>query len=60
MTKNGSVKYSWFQTEFEVPGEWDQNQVLLNFQAVDYEATVFVNVSQITPPFPSCSCGMKS
>jgi hypothetical protein len=39
------VKYSWFRTEFEVPDEWNDKQVQLNFQAVDYEATVFINVS---------------
>jgi hypothetical protein len=45
ITEDGSVKYSWFRTEFEVPDEWNDKQVQLNFQAVDYEATVFINVS---------------
>ena len=44
ITRDGSVKYSWFRTEFEVPDEWNDKQVQLNFQAVDYEATVFINV----------------
>jgi hypothetical protein len=44
ITVDGSVKYSWFRTEFEVPDEWSDKQVQLNFQAVDYEATVFINV----------------
>ncbi|KAJ6144396.1 hypothetical protein N7470_008291 [Penicillium chermesinum] len=35
--------YSWFSTSFEVPSDWDGQNVLLNFGAVDYEATVFVN-----------------
>jgi beta-galactosidase/beta-glucuronidase len=30
-------------TNFTVPNEWDGQNVLLNFGAVDYEATVFVN-----------------
>lgn len=45
VTKDGSVKYSWFRTEFDVPGEWNDERVQLNFDAVDYEATVYVNVS---------------
>ncbi|PNY28722.1 Beta-glucuronidase [Tolypocladium capitatum] len=33
----------WFATNFQVPKSWDGKTTLLNFQAVDYEATVFVN-----------------
>lgn len=35
--------YSWFSTSFTVPSSWTGDLVLLNFGAVDYEATVFVN-----------------
>lgn len=35
--------YSWFATSFNVPTSWTGGRVLLNFAAVDYEATVFVN-----------------
>lgn len=36
--------YSWYQTSFDVPSSWPtDNNVILNFGAVDYEATVFVN-----------------
>jgi beta-galactosidase/beta-glucuronidase len=35
--------YSWLATSFEVPSNWTGDRVLLNFGAVDYEATVFVN-----------------
>jgi beta-galactosidase/beta-glucuronidase len=36
--------YSWYRTHFDVPDDWDEdNRVLLNFGAVDYEATIFVN-----------------
>ncbi|KAK4631807.1 Putative beta-glucuronidase [Fulvia fulva] len=35
--------YSWYQTTFSVPSSWNGDRVLLNFDAVDYEATVFVN-----------------
>jgi beta-galactosidase/beta-glucuronidase len=34
--------YNWYQTTFTVPSSWS-DRVLLNFGAVDYEATVFVN-----------------
>lgn len=35
--------YSWYKTAFTVPSSWKSERVLLNFGAVDYEATVFVN-----------------
>ncbi|KAJ5403379.1 hypothetical protein N7509_003250 [Penicillium cosmopolitanum] len=35
--------YSWFSNSFKVPSDWKNQKVLLNFDAVDYEATVFVN-----------------
>ncbi len=44
---NGAVMYSWFQTTFNVPSDWKKDDLVINFGAVDYEATVFVNV---------CSC----
>jgi len=39
--------YSWFSTSFTVPSSWSGQQLLLNFGAVDYEATVFVNGKQV-------------
>jgi beta-galactosidase/beta-glucuronidase len=40
--------YSWFKTSFDVPTDWPVgNRVVLNFGAVDYEATVFVNGNQV-------------
>lgn len=33
----------WFSRYFKVPESWSGKTVLLNFEAVDYEATVFVN-----------------
>ncbi|KAG2413176.1 hypothetical protein HFD88_002365 [Aspergillus terreus] len=38
--------YSWFRTNFTVPRSWTNQSVLLNFGAVDYEATVFINGKQ--------------
>ncbi|PIG82137.1 hydrolase, partial [Aspergillus arachidicola] len=35
--------YSWFTTQFTVPQSFKDQNVLVNFAAVDYEATVFVN-----------------
>lgn len=36
---------SWFQTAFNVPSAWQGNNIIINFGAVDNEATVYVNVS---------------
>ncbi|KAJ5678858.1 hypothetical protein N7462_007102 [Penicillium macrosclerotiorum] len=41
--QGSSTLYSWFSTSFKVPSDWNGQRVLLNFDAVDYEATVFVN-----------------
>lgn len=37
------VAHMWYETVFEVPSDWEGQRVLLNFEAVDYEATVLVN-----------------
>lgn len=42
------VTYLWFGTNFTLPSDWPKDQrVLLNFEAVDYEATVYVNGAQV-------------
>lgn len=33
----------WYRREVVVPEEWEGRRILLHFQAVDYEATVWVN-----------------
>lgn len=40
-----NVTYAWFTRDFTVPSAWasQSGRILLNFEAVDYEATVFVN-----------------
>jgi hypothetical protein len=38
-----NVTDMWFATTFSVPKSWSKQSVLLNFEAVDYEATVFIN-----------------
>lgn len=42
-----STRFMWFKTQFEVPSDWKNQSVLLNFEAVDYEATVFVNGQKV-------------
>ncbi|KAJ0107199.1 hypothetical protein N8I77_004893 [Diaporthe amygdali] len=38
----------WFATTFQVPSGWGSQSVLLNFEAVDYESTVYVNGQQVS------------
>jgi beta-galactosidase/beta-glucuronidase len=46
--QGNNTLYSWFRTTFELPSDWrDYERILLNFGAVDYEATVFVNGQQV-------------
>ncbi|PSL00030.1 glycosyl hydrolase family 2 [Murinocardiopsis flavida] len=33
----------WYRREVEIPAAWSDRRVLLHFQAVDYDATVWVN-----------------
>lgn len=33
----------WYRRRFEIPSAWKGNQVILHFDAVDHDATVFVN-----------------
>jgi hypothetical protein len=43
-----NATYMWFKTQFKVPGGWKQEEnLLLNFEAVDYEATVFINGQKV-------------
>ncbi|KAJ5911594.1 uncharacterized protein N7473_000897 [Penicillium subrubescens] len=44
--QGNTTLYSWFSNSFKVPSDWRGQQILLNFGAVDYEATVFVNGKQ--------------
>ncbi len=39
--------YNWYSTHFTVPSSWTGDRVLLNFGAVDYEATVFLNGKKV-------------
>jgi len=33
----------WYRREFSLPGDWQSERVLLNFEAVDWSASVWVN-----------------
>jgi hypothetical protein len=33
----------WYRREFSVPGDWNSGRVVLNFEAVDWSASVWVN-----------------
>ena len=41
------VSHVWYRRSFEVPANWHDKRVLLNFGAVDWEATVWVNGQQL-------------
>lgn len=33
----------WYRRRFEIPASWNNKQVILHFEAVDHDATIFVN-----------------
>lgn len=37
----------WYRREVEIPEEWGSQKVLLHFQAVDYDTTVWVNGTEV-------------
>ena len=38
----------WYRKRVKVPTEWKADQILIHFQAVDYESTVWVNGEEVT------------
>lgn len=49
----------WYRRELVVPDAWDGRRILLHFQAVDYETTVWVNGTEVgrhKGGFTSFSC----
>ena len=44
VTKN---QHLWYSRSFEIPAGWKGKRVLLHFEAVDWEATVFVNGKEL-------------
>ncbi len=43
MKEVGSERELWYQTTFEVPLDWKENNMLLHFGAVDWKADVWIN-----------------
>jgi hypothetical protein len=43
----GADQRLWYRRTFEVPDAWKDRHVLLNFEAVDWEATVWVNGQKV-------------
>ena len=43
MQEVGSDKEVWYQTQFEVPADWEDLSTLLHFGAVDWKAEVWLN-----------------
>lgn len=43
----GGLEDTWYYQEFTVPKRWYDKQIMLNFGAIDYEATVYVNGEQV-------------
>jgi beta-galactosidase/beta-glucuronidase len=52
----------WYRREVEIPKAWHGKEVLLHFQAVDYDATVWVNGKEVARHrggFTPFSCSLK-
>jgi len=37
----------WYRRSFSIPSDWKNKQVMINFEAVDHDATVFVNGKKV-------------
>ena len=52
----------WYRREVSIPQDWSGNRVLLHFQAVDYDTTVWVNGTEVgrhRGGFSPFSCDLK-
>ncbi|PIB38941.1 glycoside hydrolase family 2 protein [Maribacter sp. 4G9] len=47
MEEVGGSKELWYQTSFEIPMDWKDQNILLHFGAVDWKADVWINDVQI-------------
>ncbi|UCC71996.1 MAG: chitobiase/beta-hexosaminidase C-terminal domain-containing protein [Gemmatimonadota bacterium] len=43
----GASRRLWYRRDFEVPRDWSSRRVLLHFEAVDWEAEVWVNGQEV-------------
>ena len=53
---------AWYRKELQIPAEWAGRDVLLHFQAVDYDATVWVNGVELVRHrggFSPITCSLK-
>jgi hypothetical protein len=41
------VDHMWYRRTFTVPSSWHGDRLLLHFQAVDYQATIYVNGTKV-------------
>lgn len=42
-----NATHSWYYRSLDVPQSWSGQRVLLNFGAVDYEATIYINGTHV-------------
>ena len=47
MENHDFLEAVWYRREVEIPREWGGRRVLLHFEAVDYDATVWVNGEEV-------------
>ena len=47
MKKVGSDSRLWYRRTFKVPADWPSGKVLLHFEAVDWDATVWLNGQEL-------------
>lgn len=40
-------EHIWYARSFEIPADWDHRDILLNFGAVDYSSTIWVNGQEV-------------
>src|SRR5687767_15050311 len=40
-------EHVWYARSFEIPSDWHTNDILLNFGAIDYSSTVWVNGQEV-------------
>ena len=39
----GKQEYLWYKRTFRIPGSWEKQQILLNFEASDWETTIYID-----------------
>lgn len=44
----GKENYLWYRKTFRIPKEWSGKHILLHFEAVDWETTLWINGKEIS------------